>query len=835
MIRRPPLAVALGILANTGTSPADLVARWSIEEGTGTTTTEQVAGIPGDTLPAGITWNIASTPGPASTASLAATGTNSTFGTNRNPDDLGIAGSGAKTIVAWFKTTSTGNLKFFGWSPTNGSTAGGELRFGVNGGSLRFEVTSGAATNPTLVNDGNWHLAAAIIEANDTISTIDFYLDGNLIPATGNTAQPINTLGTGTGADAFHPNEIFIGSSGNTIGQWNGSIDDVRIYDTALSEAELDAILAEMSVAPPGPLVWNNASSNGMWDFSSANWSDDGATVPYSDGMQARFEDTAGVLEPVTLAGTVAPEKTTFANQATDYRIEGPGTLGGSGNVLLTGGGYTEFRNGGGLNFGTLAIDASSRALVATAGNHGSTSITAGAVLELIDGASLSGPVANAGSVLDSTTTGIVALSGAISGPGTLQKTGASTLVLSANNTYTGNTTVGGGALELTGKLYNAGYNNSAVITVQSDATWRLADFSYAGVGQLADYAARRVIDGGTIEVTGGSHASGQDFTVGFFGGTFRYAPQAVTDTLTLRGNNNSNIVLNGDLTFDAVGNIAVDGTASSTSAVLQGSGGLIKTGAATLTLAGANTYGGNTTVAQGTLVLAPTGRLRFAIGADGESNTLSGTGAAQLAGGFDLDLSGADIAEDHLWTLVDDSALNVTYQESFFLTAFAESDGVHTFTDASGNQWSFREDTGVLAVAPAQGYAGWASSHAPAGTASDDFDNDGVPNAIEYVLGGTSNTRDIARLPTAALSSGNFTFSFTRDQASKTPDAAVVIEVGTDLTSWPQTFTVGHTTAESGNGVTVTDNLDGTDTVTLTLTNAPQAPTFARLKVTVP
>ena len=75
---------------------------------------------------------------------------------------------------------------------------------------------------------------------------------------------------------------------------------------------------------------------------------------------------------------------------------------------------------------------------------------------------------------------------------------------------------------------------------------------------QSADYAARRVLNGGTIEVTGTTHSSGQDFTVTATGGTFRYAPAVTTDTLTLSGNVNSNIPVAGALTFDAVGNITV-------------------------------------------------------------------------------------------------------------------------------------------------------------------------------------------------------------------------------------------------------------------------------------
>jgi hypothetical protein len=80
------------------------------------------------------------------------------------------------------------------------------------------------------------------------------------------------------------------------------------------------------------------------------------------------------------------------------------------------------------------------------------------------------------------------------------------------------------------------------------------------------------------------------------------------------------------------------------------------------------------------------------------------------------------------------------------------------------------------------RGYPVWKTTHAPTGTADDDFDNDGVPNAIEYIPGGAPNTRDSAKLPTATIADGNFVLTFIRDQASIAAATTLVIEVGDDL-----------------------------------------------------
>ena len=239
-------------LAAASLSSAALVAQWDFEEGSGSTTTEALSSTVSDSIGAGAGWSTA-TPGPASGYSLTTGGTNSTFGTNLNAATVGINGSGAKTIIGWFKTTSTADQAFFGWSPNNGIGAGTELRFKTNSsGFLRLEVTGGAALSSghDSVLDGNWHMAAVIIEAADQIDQIQLYLDGNLVTTTGNTSALINTAGTGPGG-ATTPNELFIGSSGNTTSHWNGSIDEIRIYNTALSETELDGIYSAMAVPEP--------------------------------------------------------------------------------------------------------------------------------------------------------------------------------------------------------------------------------------------------------------------------------------------------------------------------------------------------------------------------------------------------------------------------------------------------------------------------------------------------------------------------------------------------------------------------------------------------------
>lgn len=136
-----------------------------------------------------------------------------------------------------------------------------------------------------------------------------------------------------------------------------------------------------------------------------------------------------------------------------------------------------------------------------------------------------------------------------------------------------------------------------------------------------------------------------------------------------------------------------------------------------------------------------------------------------------------------------------------------------------------------LLTVTP---YESWAAANSPSENPDDDFDHDGVPNAIEFVLGGDKNTNDASKLPSIATPDSNMTFSFIRDQDSVGSGVSVAIEVGTNLTTWPDVFTVGANTANSTTGVTVTHNGNGTDTVTLTIPQATETRKFGRLKVTL-
>ncbi len=131
-------------------------------------------------------------------------------------------------------------------------------------------------------------------------------------------------------------------------------------------------------------------------------------------------------------------------------------------------------------------------------------------------------------------------------------------------------------------------------------------------------YAGATTINGGTLRVTNASALPGTTAVNVAAGATLDVAASQVIATLSGAGN----VTLSGGL-------LTAGGTNASATfdGVLSGTGGLTKLGTGTMTLSGANSYSGATTINAGTLALTGTGR--------------TGAGDLAVAAGATLDLAG--------------------------------------------------------------------------------------------------------------------------------------------------------------------------------------------------
>jgi hypothetical protein len=205
-----------------------------------------------------------------------------------------------------------------------------------------------------------------------------------------------------------------------------------------------------------------------------------------------------------------------------------------------------------------------------------------------------------------------------------------------------------------------------------------------------------------------------------------------------------------------------------------------------------------------------------FVLGAYQRNN-----GSDTVSGGFtEVDFQAGNMAADAAYLI---APADGTYQPVY--------SGGSSALGAISSIASFAAST--AGVTP---YDIWAETNLPrtGGDLSADEDLDCVANGIEYVLGGSALSNDLGKLPTLQTDGANMTFTFVRDQDSVDGSTLASIEVGPDLSGWPDVYTVGADTAGSTPGVTVTDNLDGTDTVVLTVPRGAVEKKFARLSVRI-
>jgi autotransporter-associated beta strand protein len=191
----------------------------------------------------------------------------------------------------------------------------------------------------------------------------------------------------------------------------------------------------------------------------------------------------------------------------------------------------------------------------------------------------------------------------------------------------------------------------------------------------------------------------------------------------------------------------------------------LIKDGVGVLTLTGANTYSGNTTVSNGTLVLADNAQIRFLLGSSsGVNNALSGSGTATLNGDFVIDTTAADALETGYWTLEDVTSLTGPYESTFTVVGFTDAgDNMWTKPNGPTKQYTFDETTGVLTLGPAGGFSAWQDANNTEGGLGDDHDGDGVDNGTEWFVGGNNDTSGFTALPGVTNTGGILSVTWER------------------------------------------------------------------------
>ncbi|WP_249896547.1 autotransporter-associated beta strand repeat-containing protein, partial [Salmonella enterica] len=271
-----------------------------------------------------------------------------------------------------------------------------------------------------------------------------------------------------------------------------------------------------------------------------------------------------------------------------------------------------------------------------------------------------------------------------------LIKQGTGTLILNAENTYTGGTTISGGTLVATnvdalgtgdvtddatlelntgGDFDNAisgsgqvvksgddvltlsGVNSYSGGTLISDGTLVASNVEALGTGDVTDNATLELNTGGTFDnaISGSGQVEKSGDGTLTLSGSNTYTGGTLISGGTLVASN-VEALGTGDVTNDAVLELNTGGTFDN---AISGSGQVVKSGDDALTLSGSNTYTGGTIISGGTLVatnvdalgngdVTDNATLELNTGGDFD-NAISGSGQVVKSGDETLTLSGSN------------------------------------------------------------------------------------------------------------------------------------------------------------------------------------------------
>ncbi len=150
---------------------------------------------------------------------------------------VGMTGGNGWTIAMWVKTGTAGGVYAYqgsgGWASGNMTfylNEGSDAGYGAKAGGVSY--AQGWEEGSTSINDGNWHFLAMTCNG----STKAMYVDGK-----------VDAIASSWAADTGVGDQFWVGGSPDTGDQdigLNGLIDEVYVFDGALSQSEIQSLYA---------------------------------------------------------------------------------------------------------------------------------------------------------------------------------------------------------------------------------------------------------------------------------------------------------------------------------------------------------------------------------------------------------------------------------------------------------------------------------------------------------------------------------------------------------------------------------------------------------------
>lgn len=173
-------------------------------------------------------------------------------------------GSGSHTVSAWVKTSTSANIIVY--YALSGSSqeymyvlSNGKVRYNVKDDSAN-ELAGGSFDSTSTVNNGAWHLVTGVWDTANNIAYI--YIDGKQDASTTSGASSIGTSAT-TGTK-------YIGRTPGGSSYFTGSMDEVRVYNRALSASDVSQLYS-FAPGPIGYWKFDEGSGGSVNDVSGSN------------------------------------------------------------------------------------------------------------------------------------------------------------------------------------------------------------------------------------------------------------------------------------------------------------------------------------------------------------------------------------------------------------------------------------------------------------------------------------------------------------------------------------------------------------------------------------
>ncbi len=212
----------------------------------------------------------------------------------------------ARTFLAWLRPAAT-QSEFAAWLSYGTNTNGNRLSLRIDAGRLRCEVQGGFAIGTRLLNDGEWHHAAAVVsdlDGNGTtdVSEVRFFVDGVPDPLSSSSARAINTTAG--------PVLTLGGSSHAANYEYRGDMDDVRILASPLTAAQVAALAGRRAFAD----AWYYRHS-GEFLPELADWLADGDGDGLNTFLEFAFGGNPTAADSAAAAPTLEPNLTFAYNR----------------------------------------------------------------------------------------------------------------------------------------------------------------------------------------------------------------------------------------------------------------------------------------------------------------------------------------------------------------------------------------------------------------------------------------------------------------------------------------------------------------------------------------